>query len=216
MLTTASKPELQRDQPAEEALERLRDVVHLVLNAVRMRRRSKAFSSFTRTEKSRLLQDVKRNLHELVNVARVDDDQRRPSPLAVTASHLHHNLLSELHEDDFNATADSLLTDYIELREWFFKHPAFEKWQTGGSWYLHCYGEPRSGKVSCIALGGIEYPDIDCCSVGIRCGGSPLATGQVLRRLEDRRRVAFSWPRSRQAKIHFISCRSGSDTQATH
>lgn len=144
------KPAPQRDEVAERALERLRDVVYLVLNAVRMRRRSRAFGSFSKREKDSWLHDAQRRvrLHDIVRASRKDHDLKEPSSLALTASQIHHRSLSELHEDDFLATADSLLNDYVELREWFFEGPAFEAWQTGGSWYMQCFGEPRSGKVS--------------------------------------------------------------------
>lgn len=157
MLDTMTKQESQRDDIAEQAFERLCYVVYLVLNAVRMRRRSRAFGSFSRTEKNRMIHDIdkrlhepgfKKRLHELVSTALYDarHGPERAIMLSEAASRIHERILHELHEDDFHVTAQSLLNDYIELRGWFFESSVFEEWQNGGTWYLSCYGEPRCGK----------------------------------------------------------------------
>lgn len=151
------KEQSQRDDIAVQALERLRYVVYLVLNAVRMRRRSRAFGSFSRIEKSRMVQDIdkrlheptiKKRLHELVSTAQLDTRHgpERAIMLSEAASRIRARILSELYEDDFHVTAQSLLNDYTELREWFFESPVFEEWQNAGPWYMNCYGEPRCGK----------------------------------------------------------------------
>ncbi|EMC91825.1 hypothetical protein BAUCODRAFT_126802 [Baudoinia panamericana UAMH 10762] len=59
--------------------------------------------------------------------------------------------LARLSSFDFSTVRTELLSDYCEVRKWFFQSQQYQQWLKGKPWQLRCYGEPRCGKTTFAA-----------------------------------------------------------------
>ena len=97
-------------------------------------------------------QDTNAKTTEILRLAREReegkrrDDERRRKDDEDKESGLIQQWLSPL---DYQARQKYLWARSFPIGQWLLDSPTLTLWATGRPWYLHCYGEAGTGKVSC-------------------------------------------------------------------